>query len=200
MRNVATAEAPVSNAFTGWLPTATGRIEAERIAAGFGDGLRVRDIAGMGRSTPAFAGDDAGRLVGRRAIDVHAGDMGTVAREQSRRRLAVAPAGADRARPEDDGDLVFQSVGHPVGLRWSGRCGDDPESGRERVAPVARRRCAGAGFDRRLGSGWRGGFAPMSAGRHDRDACRKAASIRSLCGLSTPPGAPVPDPGMFPRS
>jgi hypothetical protein len=77
-----------------------------------GDGLRIRDIAGMGRGAPAFSGDDLGRLVGRCLADVHAGDLSAFAREQRGGRLAIAPARADGAGAEDDRDLVLDASRH----------------------------------------------------------------------------------------
>jgi hypothetical protein len=77
-----------------------------------GHSLRVGDVAGVGRGTPALAQDDADRFLRGRQADVDTDDVGAVACRHRCRRLAVAPAWADGASPEDDRGLVPQTIGH----------------------------------------------------------------------------------------
>jgi hypothetical protein len=83
------------------------------------DGVRVCDVAGERGCGSAFTLDDVDRLLRGFAVDVHAGDMSAVAGEQDRRCLSIAPSRTDRARAEQDCDLVFETLHHRCSLQQS---------------------------------------------------------------------------------
>ena len=72
----------------------------------------MRHVGAERQREAALAGDDVRGLLGGGEIDVDAEHFRALARAGDRGRLAVAPAGADRARADDERDLVLEAIRH----------------------------------------------------------------------------------------
>jgi len=89
----------------------------------------LRHVGAERQREAAFIGDDVGRLLGGAQVDVDAEHLRAFARAGDRGRLAVAPAGADRAGADDQRDLVLKTIRHRISPAVLNRARADRSSG-----------------------------------------------------------------------
>ena len=81
------------------------------------DIVGTRHVGGDGLTDAAFPTDDPLGLERRVAVDVHGENLCPFSGEEHRRRLAVAPARAARARAGNERHFVLEPIGHTFLLR-----------------------------------------------------------------------------------